>query len=64
MLDEVIGQLVQPVVGRNHLVVPAEQLLKQGLLIRVEIGLLDRVGDAVVEVEPGDAQLLAPVLVD
>ena len=64
VLDEVVGQLVQPIVGGDDLVVLAEQLLQQRGLIRVELGLLDRLGDPVVQVEPRDAQLLAPVLVD
>ena len=64
MLDEVVGQLVEPIVGRDDLVVLAEQFLQQRGLIGVEVGLLDRLGDPVVQVEPGDPQLLAPVLVD
>ena len=64
MLDEVVGDLVQPIVGRDHLVVPAQQLFEQRRLVGVEFGLLDLGGDAVVEVQPGNAELLAPVLVD
>ena len=64
MLDEIGGDLVQPLVGGDDLVVLPEQLLEQRLLVRVEFGLLDRLGDAVVQVEPRDAQLLAAVLVD
>ena len=33
-------------------------------MIRIEFGLLDLLGDAVVQIEPRDAELLAPVLVD
>ena len=36
VLDEVVGQLVQPVVGGDDLVVLAEQLLQQRRLVRVE----------------------------
>ena len=63
VLGEVLGQLVQPVVGRDHFVVLAEQLLQQGLLIRIEVGLLNRIGDPVVQIEASQPQLLAPVLV-
>ena len=63
MLDEVVGQLVQPVVSGDHLVVLAEQLLQEGDLVWIEVGLFNLLGDAVIEVEPGDAQLLAPVFI-
>ena len=33
-------------------------------MIRVEVGLLNGVGDPVIQIEAGDTQLLAPVLVD
>ena len=51
MLYDIFGELVEPVVGRDYLVVFAEQVLQQGLLIRVEVDLLDGVGDSVVEIE-------------
>ena len=41
VLDEIGGDLVEPVVGGDDLVVLAEQLLEQRRLIRVEFGLLD-----------------------
>ena len=41
-----------------------EQLLEQRLLVRVEFGLCDGVGDPVVEVEARDAELFAAVLVN
>ena len=64
MLHEIGGDLVQPVVGGDDFVILAQQLLQQRLLVRVEVGLRDGFGDAVVQVEPGDAELLAAVLVD
>ncbi len=63
MLDEVVGDLVQAVVGGDDLVVFAEQLLEQGLLVGIQLGLLDLGGDAVVEVQPRDAELLAAIFV-
>ena len=63
VLDEVLGNLLQPLVGGDDLVVLAQQLLQQGRLIRVEVSLLDLVGDQVVEVEPRHAELLAAVLI-
>ena len=44
MLDEVVRELFQPIVGRDHLVVLAEKLLQQGHLIRIEVGLVHRLG--------------------
>ena len=41
VLDEIVRQLVQPVVGGDDLVVLAEQLLQQGRLVGIEVGLLD-----------------------
>ena len=64
MFHKILRQLVQPVVGRDHFVVLPKQLLQQGDLVRVEFGFLDLGGNAVVQVEPGNAQLLAPVLVN
>ncbi len=64
VLYEILGQFVQAIVRRDHLVVLAEQILQQGLLIRVELGVFDRLGDSVIQVKTGDAQFLAPALVD
>ena len=64
MLDEVVGQLVEAIIGREDLVVLAEEFLQQGGLVGVEVGLLNRLGDPVVQVETGNPQLLAPVLVN
>ena len=64
MLDEVVGQLVQTVIGGDDLIVLPQQLLQQHGLVRVEFGLLDLGGDAVVEVQSRDAELFAPVFVD
>ena len=64
MLNEIGRDLVEPLVGGDDLVILAQQLLEQRRLIRVEFGLLDLLGDPVIEVGLGDAQLLAPVLVD
>ncbi|MEZ5598711.1 MAG: hypothetical protein R3E84_20460 [Pseudomonadales bacterium] len=61
MLDEVVSDLVQPVVGGDDLIVACRQL-SAGPLVQVQLGFLDLLGDAVVEVEPRDAQLLAAVL--
>ena len=64
MLDEIGGQLVQPVVGSDDLVILPQQLLQQCLLVGIEIRLFDRRGDPVVQVQSGNAQFFAPVLVD
>ena len=64
VLDEVVRELVEPIVSGDDLVVLAEQSFEQRGLIRVEVGLVDCLGDAIVEVEAGDAQLFAAVLVD
>ena len=59
-----VRQLVQAVVGCNDLIVLAQQLLEQGRLIGVELSFLDLGRDTIVQVEPGNTQLLAAVLVD
>ena len=64
MLDEISRQFVEAIVGRDDLVVLAEELLQERGLIWVELSLLDRLGDPVVQVEAGDPQFLAPVLID
>ena len=64
MLHEIVRQLVQPVVGGDDFVILPQQLLQQRLLVRVEFGFLDGVGDAVVEIQPGDAKLLAAILIN
>ena len=64
VLDEIGRDLVQPLVGGDDLVVLAQQLFEQRLLVGVELGLLDLLRDAVVQIDPRHAQLLAPVLVD
>ena len=64
VLDEIRRDLVEPLVGGDDLVVLAEQLIEQRRLVRVEFGLLDLLGDAVVQIEPRHAELLAAVLVD
>ena len=63
VLDEVGGELVQAVAGGDDFVVLAEQLLQQGFLVRVELGPGDGFGDTVVEIEPGDAEFFAAILV-
>ena len=64
MLDEVVRELVQPVIGCDDLVILAEEFLEQGRLVGIELGLLDFGGNAVVQVEPCYTELLAPVLID
>src|SRR5688500_2181072 len=64
MLDEVVRQLVQPIVGCDDCVVLAKQFFEQGRLVGIELGLLDYGGNAVVQVESSDPQLFASVLVD
>ena len=64
MLDEIGGDLVQPLVGGDDLVVLAQQLVEKRRLVGIEFGLLDFRRDAVVQVGPRHAELLAPVLVD
>ena len=64
MHHEVSGQLIQPIIGGDDFVILAQQFFQQGFLIPVEVGLGDGVGDTVIEVESGDAQLLAPVFID
>ena len=64
MLDEIVSHLVQPMIGGDHFVVLPQQLFQQRLLVRVQFGLGNRFGDSVVQVEPGEAQFLAPVLID
>ena len=63
MLDKVSGQLVQPVVSGDHLIVLTEQLFQEGDLVWIEIGLLSLLSNAVVKVKLGEAQLLAPVFI-
>ena len=63
MLHEVGGDALEPGVGRDHLVVLAEQLLEQRLLIGVEVRVVDLRRDAVVQVRTRHPELLAPVLV-
>ena len=63
MLDKVGRELVQAVAGGNDFVILTEELLEQGFLVWVELGLGDGFGDTVVEVEPGDAEFLAAILV-
>jgi hypothetical protein len=45
VLDEIRGDLVQPLIGRDDLVVLAKQLLEQRRLVGVEFRLLDLRGD-------------------
>ena len=64
MIDEIDGDLVQPFVGSDDLVVLAQQLLEQRLLVGIEFCLLDLRHDAVVQIGPCHTQLLAAILVD
>ena len=52
MIDEIDGDLVQPFVGGDNLVVLAQQLLEQCLLVGIEFCLLDLRRDAVVQIAP------------
>ena len=59
------GMVKAPIViGRDHLVVFAKQLFQQRSLVRIKFGFFDFLRDAVVEVQTGDSQLLAPVFID
>ena len=64
MLDEIGRNLVEPFVRGDNLVVLTQQLVQQRLLVGIELGVLDLCRDAVVQIRPRHAQLLAPVLVD
>ena len=64
VLDEIGGNLVKPFVSSDDLVVLAQQLVEQCRLVGIELGLLNFCRDAVVQISPRHAQLLAPVLVD
>ncbi len=57
-------QLVQTVARRDDLVILAEQLLEHCLLIDVQPCLVDFLRNAVIQIQPRDAQLLAAVLID
>src|ERR1035438_4859839 len=64
MLHEIGSDLVETVIRRDDLVVLPEQLFEQSLLIRIELSLGDGVGDSVVQVQPGDSELLAAVFIN
>ena len=64
MLDEIVGQLVQTIIGGDDLVVLAEQMFQERLLVRVQVRLFDRIGNPVVQVQARDAELFTPILVD
>ena len=64
VLHEIGGDALEPLVGRDHLVVLAEQLVEQRLLVRIEVRVIDLVRDAVVQVGQCHPQLVAAVLVD
>ena len=65
MLDEIGGDLVQPLVGGDDLVVLARAASRAAPAWSGSSSASSIfVGDAVVQVEPRDAELLAPVLVD
>ena len=64
MLHEVRGDLVQSVVRRDHFVVLTQQTFEVCLLVGVERRAGDGVCNAIVEIEPGDSELLTTVFVN
>jgi hypothetical protein len=64
VLHEVRRNAVEAFVSRDDLVVLAEQLVQQRLLVRVEVGLVDPRCHALVKVRLRHTKLLAAVLID
>jgi hypothetical protein len=64
VLNEVAGTPVETVGSGDDLVVLAQQLVEQRLLVGVQVRLFDPLRDAVVQVLLGNAQLLPAILVD
>jgi len=64
MFDKVVGQLLQNIVSSDNLVILTQQLLQQGGLIFIKLGLFHGIGNPVVQIQPGNAQFLSPAFVD
>lgn len=60
MLHKIVGKLLQAIVGGDDFIILAQQLFQQCRLILIQVRLLYGFGDPVVQVQPGDAQLLSP----
>jgi hypothetical protein len=63
VFDEILGDLVETLIGRDDLVVLAEELIEKGGLIGIEFGFFDLRRDPVVQIEARHAQFLATVLI-
>ena len=64
MPHDVLRHGFQPVVAGDQMVLPAEYLLQLGLLLRIEIGVLDHSVNVFVEVGIDELQFRRAVLVE
>src|SRR5215472_6900693 len=64
MLYKIGSKFVQAIIGCNHLVVFAKQLLQKRRLVGIKISLLRRLCNSVIQVQASNAKLFSSVLVD
>ena len=64
VFHEIGRDFFESVTGGDDFIILAEKFLEKRLFIRVQVGPSDCLGDAVIEIQPGDTELLTAILID